>query len=70
MENYYLSLARSMMSDALAKLEKADEYLALASRKRNNDYDFRRNLRTSKRKIAAEMERAANVMQDKCLSEN
>lgn len=59
-----------MMSDALAKLEKADEYLALASRKRNNDYGFRRNLRISKRKISSELERVSNVMQDKSLSDD
>jgi len=71
MDNYYNSLAREQMMKAQTALEKADEYLAIASRKSiGGDYGFRRNLGTLKRKIANELARLANIMADKDLSDN
>lgn len=70
MKNYYSSLARSKMIEAQAALEKADEYLAIASRDKNMDFGFRKTLSTMKKKLAGELERLANVMADKDLSDN
>ncbi len=67
MKNYYSSLARDKMREAQSALEKADEYVALASRD-GNDYGFRRNLAKSKKLIARELERLATIMADTDLS--
>ncbi len=68
MDNYYNSLAREQMMKAQTALEKADEYIAIASRKNNFDMGFRKSLSTLKKKLSGELERLANVMQDKDLS--
>lgn len=70
MKNYYSSLARSKMIEAQSALEKADEYLAIASRDKNMDFGFRKTLSTLKKKLAGELERLANVMADKDLSDS
>lgn len=67
MKNYYSSLARDKMCEAQSALEKADEYVALASRD-GSDFGFRRNLAKSKKLIARELERLATIMADVDLS--
>lgn len=69
MKNYYNSLARSKMMEAQTALEKADEYLALATRDNDSDFGFRKVLASLKKKLASELQRLANVMADKSLSD-
>jgi hypothetical protein len=69
MSNYYNSLAREQMMKAQTALEKADEYLAIASRDNGGfDINFRKSIAQLKKKLYAELERLANVMADKDLS--
>lgn len=68
MDNYYNSLAREQMMKAQTALEKADEYLAIASRKNGSDMNFRKSISQLKKKLYSELERLANVMADKDLS--
>lgn len=68
MDDYYNSLAREQMIKAQTALEKADAYIAIASRKDNFDMGFRKSLSTLKKKLSRELERLANVMQDEDLS--
>lgn len=63
LSNYYLSLARSMMMDAQAKLEKADEYFALATRD-SAGYGLQRRMKVTKGRLRAELDRTAALMAD------
>ena len=51
MDNYYNSLAREQMMKAQTALEKADEYLAIASRKTGFDMNFRKSIAQLKKKL-------------------
>ena len=44
MNNYYNSLAREQMMIAQTAFEKADEYLAIASRNSTSDMNFRKSI--------------------------
>lgn len=71
LDNYYLSLARSMMVEAQSKLEKAEEYLALAARKEvdGSDWGLISDNRKAKHKVSSTLERIVGMMKDRFFSE-